>query len=60
MNDSIERIREDAEKHYADYWGCEGRRCDECGRCIDWDSCDEADPPSCSYCPNCGRKVVIE
>lgn len=30
MNDSIERIREDAEKHYADYWGCEGRRCDEC------------------------------
>lgn len=30
MNDSIERIREDAEKHYADYWGCEGRRCSEC------------------------------
>lgn len=30
MEDSIERIREDAEKHYADYWGCEGRRCDEC------------------------------
>ena len=30
MNDSIERIREDAEKHYTDYWGCEGRRCDEC------------------------------
>ncbi len=34
--------------------------CDECGRGIDWDSCDENDPPSCSYCPNCGRKVVIE
>jgi hypothetical protein len=30
MNDSIERIREDAEKHYSDYWGCDGRRCDEC------------------------------
>lgn len=30
MNDSIERIREDAGKHYADYWGCDGRRCDEC------------------------------
>lgn len=30
MNDSIERIREDAEKHYADYWGCDGRRCGEC------------------------------
>ncbi len=29
MNDSIERIREDAEKHYADYWGCDGRRCGE-------------------------------
>ena len=30
MEDSVERIREDAEKHYADYWECEGRRCDEC------------------------------
>ncbi len=30
MEDSIERIREDAEKHYSDYWGCDGRRCDEC------------------------------
>lgn len=30
MEDSIERIREDARKHYTDYWGCEGRRCDEC------------------------------
>lgn len=34
--------------------------CDECGRGIDWDSCDEHDPPSCSYCPNCGAKVVSE
>lgn len=31
--------------------------CDECGGSIDWDSCDPNDPPSCSYCPNCGRKV---
>ena len=34
--------------------------CDECGRGIDWDSCDKADPPSCSYCPNCCAKVVSE
>lgn len=26
MNDGIERIREDAEKHYSDYRGCDGRR----------------------------------
>ena len=32
--------------------------CDECGSSIDWDSCDPNDPPSCNYCPNCGRKVV--
>ena len=32
--------------------------CDTCGSTIDWDSCDENDPPSCNYCPNCGRKVV--
>lgn len=30
MEDSIERIWEDAEKHYSDYWGCDGRRCGEC------------------------------
>ena len=32
--------------------------CDECGGSIDWDSCDDADPPSCSFCPNCGAKVI--
>lgn len=30
VNDSIERIREDAGKHYADYWGRDGRRRGEC------------------------------
>ena len=30
MEDSIERIREDAEKHCSDHWGRDGRRCDEC------------------------------
>lgn len=31
MNDSIERIREDAEKHYTDYWGCNDH--DGCESC---------------------------
>ena len=34
--------------------------CDECAQGIDWDSCSERDPPSCSYCPNCGAKVVAD
>lgn len=44
-------------------WPHKGQAISDLGKardCIDWDSCDEADPPSCSYCPNCGRKVVIE
>lgn len=32
--------------------------CDECANSIDWDSCDPNDPPSCNFCPNCGREVV--
>lgn len=34
-------------------WECGG-----CGRAIDWDSYDEDDPPSCNYCPSCGRPFV--
>lgn len=30
--------------------------CDECGCSIDWD--DPMEPPGCSYCPSCGRKVI--
>lgn len=30
-NDSIERILEDAEKHYTDYWGCNDH--DGCESC---------------------------
>lgn len=34
MNDSIERIREDAEKHYTDYWGCNDHDgCELCPSC---------------------------
>ena len=32
--------------------------CDACGGGIDWDSCDEDDPPNCTYCPNCGTRVI--
>ena len=32
--------------------------CDKCGALIDWDSYDEDDTPNCTYCPNCGSKVV--
>ena len=34
--------------------------CDECAQGIDWDSCNENDPPSCTYCPNCGAKVIAD
>ena len=32
MEDSIERIREDAEKHYSDYWACDGAGATNAGR----------------------------
>lgn len=30
--------------------------CDRCGAGFDWD--DMENPPSCSYCPSCGARVV--
>lgn len=55
--DSWEKLREDAQKSYQDYWGCKGDTCTECPALIDGLSPD--DRYDASNCIAAGRLDIL-